>query len=115
MIYVVEKPEDMTFAVKYDGEVQNITNIIYIVSARCGYGIAITVGGRKPQQKTGLSNIITIRIAGDGLHGNDVTECLTLHKGDYLIAKPRGEFEIAKPDEFKATYYVLNEYNGGDE
>ena len=115
MIYEVQKPEDATFATQYDGSVSSIARIIYIVSAKCGYGISVTVGRRKPQQKTGLSNIITIRIAGDGWHGNDVTECLTLHKGDYLIAKPRGEFEIAKPDEFKATYYVLNEYNGGDE
>ena len=115
MIYEVQKPEEVTFAVRYDGEAPDIANIIYMVSVQCGYGISVTVRGREPQQKYTLNNSITIHISGDGQYGNCVAECLTLHKDEYLISKPSGKFEIAGPAEFQAKYIVIDQYKGGDE
>ena len=115
MIYKVQKLEDVTFAVRYDGEVTDIASIIYMVSAQCGYGISVTVRGREPKQKHTLNESITIHIAGDGRYGNCVAECLTLHKDEYLISKPSGKFEIAGPAEFQAKYIVIDQYKGGDE
>lgn len=115
MIYEVHKPEEVTFAAQYNGEATDIASIIYMVSVQCGYGISVTVRGREPQQKYTLNNSITIHIAGDGQYGNCVAECLTLHKDEYLIAKPSGKFEIAGPAEFQAKYIIIDQFQGGDE
>lgn len=109
MIYKVQKPEDVTFAVMYHGGATDIASIIYMVSVQCGYGISVTVRGREPKQKHTLNNSITIHIAGDGQYGNSVAECLTLHKDEYLIAKPNGKFKIAGPAEFQAEYIVIDQ------
>lgn len=112
MIYEVQKPEDATFATQYDGSTSSIARIIYMVSAKCGYGISVTVRGREPQQKHTLNNSITIRIAGDGQYGNSVVECLTLHKDEYLLASQKGEFTIAGPNEFNAAYDIIDSIEG---
>lgn len=109
MIYEVQKPEDVTFATQYDGSASSIARIIYMVSAKCGYGISVTAGGKKSrtecEQKEGS---LTIRIAGEGWYGIDVAQLLTLHRDEYLIASPKGVFTIAGPNEFKAAYDIID-------
>jgi hypothetical protein len=112
MIYEVQKPEDATFAVMYNGEATSIASIIYMVSAQCRYEISVTVRGREPQQKYPLNNSITIRIAGDGQYGNSVFECLTLHKDEYLLASQKGKFTIVGPNEFNAAYNIIDSMDG---
>lgn len=113
MIYEVQKPEDATFATQYDGSASSIARIIYIVSAKCGYGISVTVGGKKSRaecdQKEGS---LTIRIAGEGWYGIDVAQLLTLHRDEYLLASPKGEFTIAGPSEFNAAYDIIDSMDG---
>ena len=108
MIYEVQKPEDATFATQYGGSASSIARIIYIVSAKCGYGISVTVGGKKSrtecEHKVGS---LTIRIAGEGWYGIDVAQFLTLHKDEYLLASPKGKFTIAGPNEFNAAYDII--------
>lgn len=108
MIYEVQKPEDATFATLYDGSTSSIARIIYIVSDKCGYGISVTVGGKKSrpecEQKVGS---LTIRIAGEGWYGIDVAQLLTLHRDEYLLASKKGEFIVIGSDEFDTAYNII--------
>lgn len=113
MIYEVQKPEDVTFAAQYYGSARSIARIIYMVSDKCGYGISVTVGGKKSraecEQKEGS---LTIRIAGEGWYGIDVAQILTLYRDEYLLASPKGEFTIAGPNEFNAAYDIIDPKDG---
>ena len=116
MIYKVQKLEDVTFAVQYDGSAESLARIIYMVSDNCGYGISVTAKGKKSHPECNQEgSSITIRIAGEGRYGMDVAQILTLHIGEYLIAKPSGKFEIAGPAEFQAKYIIIDQFQGGDE
>lgn len=113
MIYEVQKPEDLTFAVMYNGEATDIASIIYMVSAQCGYGISVTADGKKSrpecEQKGGS---LTIRIAGKGWYGIDVAQLLTLHRDEYLLANQKGEFTIIGSDEFNTAYNIIDSMEG---
>lgn len=115
MIYKVQKLEDVTFAVQYDGSASSLARIIYMVSDNCGYGISVTAKGRKscPEfDQKGSS--ITIRIAGEGRYGMNVAQLLTLHIGEYLLANQKGEFTIIGSDEFDSAYSIIHSYSMED-
>mgnify|MGYP000004981779 CR=1 FL=1 len=115
MIYKVQKLEDVTFAVQYDGSAESLARIIYMVSDNCGYGISVTAKGNKscPEcDQKGSS--ITIRIAGDGRYGIYVAQLLALHIGEYLLANQKGEFTIIGSDEFDSAYSIIHSYSMED-
>lgn len=115
MIYKVQKLEDVTFAVQYDGSAESLARIIYMVYDNCGYEISVTVRGNKscPEfDQKGSS--ITIRIAGEGRYGMSVAQVLTLHIDEYLLANQKGEFTIIGSDEFDTAYSIIHSYSMED-
>ena len=115
MIYKVQKLEDVTFAVQYDGSASSLARIIYMFSYNCGYGISVTAKGNKscPEcDQKGSS--ITIRIAGEGRYGMGVAKLLALHIGEYLLANQKGEFTIIGSDEFDSAYSIIHSYSMED-
>ena len=115
MIYKVQKLEDVTFAVQYDGSAESLARIIYMVSDNCGYGISVTAEGKKSRPECDQKgSSITIRIAGDGRYGMNVFQLLTLHIGEYLLANQKGEFTIIGSDEFDSAYSIIHSYSMED-